>query len=134
MTKRLLVLILALVMAVAACGGGDSDDGGSSSDSGGDDVAAASGPDADNGKSVFDRVCVACHGPGGEGIEGLGKPMPGSEFIAGLDDPGLIDFIKTGREVDDPLNTTGVLMPANGAQDLTDDEVADVVAYIRTFG
>ncbi len=135
MAKNLTILLGALLLAVAACGGGggDGDDGGSS---GGDSPAVAVGAgDAANGEKVYEATCVACHGPNGEGIEGLGKPMPGSPFITGLSDADLITFIKEGRGPSHPDNTTGVDMPPKGGNPALDDQdLADVVAFIRTLG
>ena len=135
MTKKLFILIACFALAIAACGGSDdsSDGGGSGSSNGGDTPVAA--PDAGNGEKIFESTCVSCHGPGGEGIEGLGKPMPGSAFLDGSSDDDLVAFLKVGRGTGDPDNTTGVDMPAKGGNpSLSDQDLADVVAFIRTLG
>lgn len=44
-------------------------------------------------------------GLAGHGVPGLGKDMTSSEFIAGLTDDELVEFIKMGRDPSDPLNT-----------------------------
>ncbi|MCP4308758.1 MAG: cytochrome c [bacterium] len=135
MTKKLIILGAALILAVAACGGDDSDDNGGG---GGSDTTVAGGDeatgDAAKGEELF-VTCAACHGPAGEGIEGLGKPMPGSAFIAGLSDDELVVFIKEGRGTGDPENTTGVDMPANGGNPaLSDQDLLHIVAFIRSLG
>lgn len=90
--------------------------------------------DATHGEELFNSTCSACHGPGGTGIEGLGKDMTTSEFIAGKTDTDLITFIKLGRSTSDPLNTTGVDMPPKGGNpSLSDDNLNDIVTYIRTI-
>ncbi len=134
MTRKLIILLALLALAVASCGG--SDDGGSDDGDSGSQAAPVNvGPgDSGNGLAIYDRTCVACHGPAGEGITGLGKPMPGSAFIGSLNDAELIGFIKEGRGPGHPDNTTGIDMPAKGGDDsLTDQDLADVVAYIRTL-
>ena len=89
---------------------------------------------ASAGGDLFDGSCVACHGAGGVGIEGLGKALTNSEFVQGLGDAELIDFIAVGRLADDPENTTGVAMPAKGGNpSLSDDDLASIVAYLRTL-
>lgn len=114
------LLPVALILVVASCGGGASD--------------GPAGPAVvADGQKVFERTCVSCHGRGGTGIDGLGKPMPGSAFIASLTEAELVDFIKTGRDSDHPDNTTGVDMPPQGGRDLSEQEVVDVAAYIRTL-
>lgn len=125
-------LLLLLSLSLAACGGSDSSSQSSSSSE--SEAAAAPEGDAAAGKDTFSTVCVACHGPGGEGVPGLGKDMTTSEFIAGKTDAELVEFIKVGRDPSDPLNTTGVAMPAKGGNpSLTDQDLYNVVAYIRTL-
>lgn len=96
--------------------------------------SAASTGDPAAGQAKFVATCAACHGPAGEGIAGLGKDMTASEFIAGQTDQELVEFIKAGRDPSDPLNTTGVGMPAKGGNPaLTDEDLFDIVAYIRSL-
>jgi len=86
------------------------------------------------GKEKFAATCSACHGPTGEGISGLGKDMTTSEFIAGKTDDELVQFVKVGRDPSDPLNTTGVGMPAKGGNPaLNDQDLYNIVAYIRSL-
>ncbi len=86
------------------------------------------------GEQIFHSLCMACHGFDAKGIVGLGKSLIGSEFANSLSDEELVQFIIVGREVRDPLNTTGVAMPARGGNpSLTDENLADVVAYIRSL-
>ena len=133
MTKKLLIVCAALLLATAACGGGDSGDSGDSNDGDSSATATLTG-DAASGETAF-VTCTACHGPTGEGIEGLGKPMPGSAFIASLSDSELVDFVKAGRSTSDPANTTGVDMPVKGGNPaLSDQDLYDIVAFIRTLG
>ena len=90
--------------------------------------------DAAAGQTTFNNRCSVCHGPGGEGIVGLGKPLTSSEFASGLTDEELLAFLQAGRPSDDPLNTTGIAMPARGGTPaLSDDELVDVIAYLRTI-
>jgi len=86
------------------------------------------------GKTTFMMVCAACHGPKATGIKGLGKPLIGSEFFNGHTDVELLAFLQKGRPVNDPLNTTGVMMPARGGRpNLTDNDLANVIIYIRSL-
>ena len=90
--------------------------------------------DAERGAELFVTTCAACHGPKGEGVKGLGKDMTTSKFIAGLSDTDLLAFVKQGRSTTDPLNTTGVMMPPKGGNPaLTDAELLDIIAFIRTI-
>lgn len=85
------------------------------------------------GEQLFAQ-CAACHGPDGHGLPNLGKDLVESDFVAGLTDEALLEFIKTGRPIWDPLNTTGLDMPGKGGNPaLTDEEILAIVAYIRTL-
>jgi len=51
-----------------------------------------------------------------------------------LSDAELVEFIKMGRSVGDPANTTGVDMPPKGGSpSLSDQDIYDIVAYLRTL-
>ncbi|MFQ5577214.1 MAG: c-type cytochrome [Anaerolineae bacterium] len=89
--------------------------------------------DPDAGQQVY-IACSACHSPDGKGLPGLGKDLTASEFVAGLTDDELVAFIKVGRDPSDPANTTGVAMPPKGGNPaLSDDDLYNVVAFIRTL-
>jgi len=85
------------------------------------------------GKAVYKNTCAVCHGPDGEGVARLGKPLRNSAFVQDADDDLLIDLIANGRLPDDPINTTGTLMPPRGAQEIDDTQVQQVAAYLRTM-
>ncbi len=97
-------------------------------------VAAAAAGDAEQGKALYATTCVACHGPNAEGVKGLGKDMTTSQFIADLSDADLLTFIKLGRGVDDPLNTTGVAMPPKGGNPaISDEQLTDIISFMRSI-
>jgi mono/diheme cytochrome c family protein len=83
-----------------------------------DDVLALTG-DSTAGMMVFVQVCgtTACHGPDGN-TPGTPQTVKFSERIPEMDDRGIADTILSG------LRT----MPAQSQ--LTDQQVADVVAYV----
>lgn len=125
MKTRLLVLFSLLVIVavvLSACGGG---------------AAAPAAPkskgDAVKGKTAFLATCSACHGADAKGVPSLGKDMTTSAFIKGLTDDQMLDFVKKGRPASDPTNTTKVDMPPKGGNPaLTDQDLYDIIAYIRT--
>lgn len=90
--------------------------------------------DAAIGQELFISTCAACHGSQGEGIQGLGKNVTTSEFVASQSDDELVTFIKNGRDAYDPLNTTGVPMPPKGGNSaLSDQDLYNIVTFIRTI-
>ena len=127
-------LIVFLALTLAACGGGQKD--AEPAVAANEEPAPTALPAGDpvHGKELFVPTCGACHGPEGKGVENLGKDMTSSEFIAEKTDAELLEFIKVGRAPDDPLNTTGVLMPPKGGNPaLSDEDLTDVIAFIRTI-
>ena len=125
-TIVIVCLLLALSLALAACGGGAA-------------PAATSTPagpvgDASKGAEKFAGTCITCHGPDATGVTGLGKDLTTSEFVKAKSDAELIAFVKVGRPASDPANTAGVDMPPKGGNPvLTDQDLADIVAYLRTL-
>jgi mono/diheme cytochrome c family protein len=90
--------------------------------------------DAEAGRTAYLSTCVACHGPEGLGVSGLGKDLTTSQFVKDHTNAEMIDFIKTGRPSGDPLNTTGVDMPPKGGNPaLTDTDILNIVAFLRSI-
>ena len=134
MTKRLACLVAVLALLLAACGGGsgvlDPEDIPGGGDNGG---SVEVGPgDPVQGASVYSGTCSACHGNSFEGVEGLGKALVPNEFVATQTEEELAAFLAVGRAADDPLNETGVDMPARGGNpSLTDQDLRNVAAYLQ---
>lgn len=128
-----LAVLVLILLFLAACGGGTATSAGETA-SEADEAVQVSLGDPEAGKEQYDMICIACHGPTGEGIEGLGKPFTTSEFLRERSDEEMVEFIKTGRPSGDPLNTTGVDMPPKGGNPaLTDEQILDIIAYVRTL-
>jgi len=136
MRKGIIGLLAVLAIVFAACGestGSDDTTAATTGETTATEAPSDSGNSA-NGEALYNGSCVACHGPGGVGIEGLGKPWVGSEFINGSSDADLVAFLLVGRPADDPLNSTGIaMMPKGGNPALTDGDLQDLVAYMRTL-
>ena len=134
----LLISLLILVLSIlAACGGGAKEAPAATpaQPAATQPPAAAAMPMGDpaKGKEAF-STCAGCHGPEGKGLPNLGKDMTTSTFIKGQTDEQLMAFVKTGRPASDPANTTGVDMPPKGGNPaITDQQIMDVIAYIRTL-
>ena len=127
--RRLTMLLMALALVLAACGG----DGGEGSDSGTGSTPAATG-DAAAGEELFAGTCVACHGPEGRGVEGLGKDLHNNGFVDENSDDELVAFLEVGRPAGDPANEAGVDMPPKGGNpSLTEQDLYDLVAFMRTL-
>ncbi|QQS09523.1 MAG: cytochrome c [Phycisphaerales bacterium] len=97
-------------------------------------AATRNSPDTSPAETIVPGSCIACHGKGGVGIAGNGKALANNEFIRSLDDDSLLAFIKQGRSPTDPKNSTGIQMPPKGGNPaMSDDDILDVIAYLRTL-
>ena len=127
MKRSTLLLLLIVLLAATACGGNGAS---------GDVAESESGQAGDpvDGKKTYGSLCVACHGEDARGVEGLGRDLVTSEFMANSTDDELVEFIQVGRPVTDPDNITGVDMPPRGGNPaLTDEDIENIVAYLRTL-
>ena len=88
-------------------------------------VSAAAPPsvgDATSGQLVFARACNSCHPNANAGI---GPALHGSAFASRYpDDTALIGVIRQGKGG----------MPAFGVDQLSDQDLANTVAYLRRLG
>jgi cytochrome c oxidase subunit 3 len=95
---------------------------------------AARPPDIDQGREFWTATCRSCHGAAGEGVAGQGKDLRASEFVTGMTDEELVEFLSVGRVASDPLNTTGVEMPPRGGNPMfSDADLLDIVVFVRTL-
>ncbi|PID87022.1 MAG: hypothetical protein CSB13_01520 [Chloroflexi bacterium] len=87
------------------------------------------------GKTLYDAYGAGAHGISGEGVAGLGTSLNNAnQFIADHTDAELVHFLRTGRDPNDPDNVSGTLMPPNGGiPNATDQDLYDIVAYLRTL-
>src|SRR5688500_18900063 len=88
----------------------------------------------ERGKKVYDNTCLACHQVNGSGVPGMNPPLKKTKWVVG-DKKTLINVILKGMDEEIVVNdeTYTNVMPAFA--NLTDQEIADVLTYIRnSFG
>jgi mono/diheme cytochrome c family protein len=82
------------------------------------------------GLEVYNRTCIACHGPDGKGVPGAFPPLDGTDWVTG--DPSVPARIILGG-LQGPIEVSGQkyenVMPPH--TDLKDAEIANVITYIR---
>ncbi len=91
----------------------------------------------ERGKKTYLSSCFACHGQDGKGIPAVFPPLAGSDYLKADKDRAIRIILKglTG-----PITVNGKSYnSAMPPQDLTDDQVADVLTYVNntwgnTFG
>ncbi len=90
-------------------------------------ASKTSAGDVTNGKAVYSRACQKCHGADGSGVLAIAKALKvelkplGSAEAQKTSDAEMAKIIKDGK---------GKMAKVSA---LTDKDVADVVAYVRTF-
>lgn len=140
----LIGLVVGLVALLAACAGGAAQPTPTPTPRSPGATPAARTPtptkpagavgDANKGKQVFAGTCAACHGPNAEGVTGLGLPLRKNTFIQSLTDDQLLAFLQVGRPADSPESKTKVAMPPKGGNPaLTDQDLRNVIAFLRTL-
>lgn len=93
----------------------------------------ASGPEHP-GKAVFTKYCLACHQSDGSGVPGMHPPLIQGSWV-GKDPKELVAIMMKGLSGKIEVNgeTFNGFMPSQAQ--LTDEEIADVLSYIRSsFG
>lgn len=99
--------------------------------------ASASGAatQIEKGRAVYMQSCFVCHQPNGAGLANLIPPLARSDFLAHLSTKDFICGVvngRTGAITVNGKNYNGVMTPVSY---LTDQQLADVLSYVRkSFG
>jgi mono/diheme cytochrome c family protein len=84
------------------------------------------------GKTIYLQRCMVCHQADGGGVPNLNAPLDGSSAVKGADITKLVKNIVKGFadrvEIDGEFYSNA--MPA--ADDLKDQQIADVLTFIRS--
>lgn len=84
------------------------------------------------GKQLFMQNCSSCHAADASGMPKQGANLRDSVFVAKRSDAQLVSFLRVGRNPGDRDSVLGLTMPPRGGNaNLEDDELADIVAYLR---
>lgn len=88
--------------------------------------------EARRGGELFRSYCISCHSVDGRGLKSLGIDLTASRFVAENSDPALEQFLRRGRQPEDPGNRTGRQMPGVAVlPEIGDPEVRALVAHLR---
>lgn len=99
-----------------------------------EEVAVAMNPQMEQGKSVYNQYCLACHQADGKGVPGAFPTLVQTKWTAG-DAELLVPVIINGMQ--GPIEVKGEsynsVMPQHGF--LSDEDIAAVLTYLRqSFG
>lgn len=85
----------------------------------------------EKGKTVYVQRCMVCHQQDGGGVPHLNPPLDGASTVKGKDKSRLITILLKGMT--DRVEIDGEYYSNNMASnaDLSDQEIADVLNYIR---
>jgi mono/diheme cytochrome c family protein len=88
----------------------------------------------EDGKKVYDQYCMVCHQVDGQGVPNAFPPLSQTEYVTG-DTDRLIGIVLNGLTGEIEVNGeiyNNVMVAHNF---LSDQEVADVITYVRSsFG
>lgn len=91
-------------------------------------------PSIVNGKLVYTKYCMVCHQQDGGGVMGLNPPLSKTEYVLG-DQKRLINIILKGFNKEIEIDGDTYANPMPGLGHLTDQQVADVLSFVRNnFG
>jgi mono/diheme cytochrome c family protein len=89
---------------------------------------------AENGKMVYTKYCLACHQVDGSGVPGMYPPLNQTDWVSG-DKNRLIGIILQGMAQEIEVHGVVYKAPMPPHQYLTNEQIADVLTYIRSnFG
>lgn len=87
-----------------------------------------------NGKMVYTQVCLACHMADGGGVPRMNPPLSNTAYVLG-DKTALIKIVLNGFKEDVEINGKTYSNNMTPHADLTDQQIADVLTYVRnSFG
>ncbi|MBB2145139.1 c-type cytochrome [Pedobacter sp. LMG 31464] len=91
-------------------------------------------PSIVNGKLVYTKYCMVCHQIDGGGVMGLNPPLSKTEYVLG-DQKRLINIVLKGFNTEIEIDGDTYANPMPGLGHLTDQQVADVLSFVRnSFG
>ncbi len=81
------------------------------------------------GASVYEANCASCHMPEGEGVPSVFPPLAKTEYVKNA--KRAVGIILAGQEGEISVNGTTYNTAMAGIPQLTDQEVADVLNFVR---
>jgi mono/diheme cytochrome c family protein len=86
------------------------------------------------GKIVYNNICLACHMADGKGVPMMNPPIVNTEYVLG-DKTRLIKIVLNGFKEDVQINGQTFSNNMTPHSDLKDQQIADVLTFVRrSFG
>jgi len=83
-----------------------------------------------NGKKVYVQNCLTCHQADGSGVATMNPPLIKTTYVLG-DKPTLIKIVLNGFNEDVEINGQKFSNTMTPHDSMTDQEIADVLTYVR---
>lgn len=96
--------------------------------------AGASAAAITRGKALYRQYCISCHQENGSGVPRMNPPLIKTEYVLG-DKAKLIGILLKGLNEEVEINGEYYSNPMPSQAALKDQEIADVLSYVRnSFG
>jgi len=88
----------------------------------------------DRGQKVYEKVCLSCHMADGGGVPHLNPPLSQTSYVLG-EKSKIIYIVLTGMTDRIPIDDEFYSNNMASHKDLSDQQIADVLTYVRNnFG
>lgn len=84
----------------------------------------------ERGQKVYENNCLGCHQADGAGVPSLNPPLVKTKWVLG-DKKQLVNVLLKGLEEEIQVNGESYSNPMPSQAHLTDQEIADVLTYVR---
>ena len=84
-----------------------------------------------NGKKIYETRCLVCHQADGGGVPNMNAPLDGASNVVGNDIARLVKIIRNGYNERVALDGYYYSNAMTANPDLSDEEIANVLTYIR---
>ena len=84
-----------------------------------------------NGKKIYETRCLVCHQADGGGVPNMNAPLDAASNVVGKDIARLVRIIRYGYNERIALDGFYYSNAMTASPDLKDNEIADLLTYIR---
>lgn len=84
-----------------------------------------------NGKKIYETRCLVCHQADGGGVPNMNAPLDGASNVVGNDIARMVKIIRGGYNERIALDGYYYSNAMTANPDLKDQDIADVLSYIR---
>lgn len=94
-------------------------------------VNSISAQNMSNGKKIYETRCLVCHQADGGGVPNMNAPLDGASNVVGNDIARMVKIIRGGYNERVALDGYYYSNAMTANPDLKDQDIADVLSYIR---